>query len=283
MKPSINLAAGFVSLALLGIGGNAGLNANVNTNASATAGSGTSASASGTAKLGVRANANASSSDAMIAKAKTRADAELDRRVKSLQALSGRLQDIARISADLKASLTTDVQTQINTLTSLKAKIDADTDATTLKTDVKSITGSYRIYALVMPKTTILAAADRIKTIADNMATVSVKLQDRISASGSADVSALNASLADMNAKIADAKVQAQAAIDLVANLSPDNGDQAKMTANHNALVSARAKIRAGMQDLQTARKDMGAILKGTKINASSTTAVSASSSTSTP
>ncbi len=71
--------------------------------------------------------------------------------------------------------------------------------------------------------------------------------------------------MADFQAKVADAKVQAQAASDLVADLKADNGDQTALLTNLSALKSARAKLQTAHADLVAARKDMAAIIGGVK------------------
>jgi hypothetical protein len=149
----------------------------------------------------------------------------------------------------------------------LEAKINADTDPAVLKTDIESITKSYRIYALVIPQGAVLASADRLLMLADSLTALNAKLQTRITAAQTAgkNVSALQTLSADMVAKIADARVQAQAAITLTSSLTPDNGDQAKFEANKKALQDARTKLHAGEKDLKDARKDAGDITKGIK------------------
>jgi len=75
-------------------------------------------------------------------------------------------------------------------------------------------------------------------------------------------VTSANASLADMNAKVADANTQSQAAVSLVANLQPDQGNQTVMQSNQTALKTARADIKAALADFKTARQDAGSIVK---------------------
>lgn len=208
---------------------------------------------------------------------RTKADAQINARVKALTALSTRINEMQRVSTNQKASLTATLQAAISEMNALKAKIDADTDGATLKADIQSITKSYRIYLLVLPQGRITAAADRIITTVGLMNDLSAKLQTRITTAQTAgqDVTAMNASLVDMNAKTADATVQANAAITLIANLQPDNGDQTVFQSNQAALKDARAKIKLATQDLQTARKDAGTIvkaLKNVKVKASATT-----------
>ena len=236
----------------------------------ATAGVSGSANVGGTS-VGVKAQATV---EARISKGKERADQEIDRRVNMLNQLNTRVQGMARVSSTEKASISSEVSTEVSTLTSLKAKIDADTDIATLKVDIQSITKSYRIFMLIIPQGRIEVAADRIKTVGSTATTFAGKLQTRIASAQAAgkDVTTLSASLSDMNAKIADASVQADAAVSLVASLTPDNGDQTKMNANNQALKDARAKIKLAMDDLQAARKDATSIMQGLKsMNASAT------------
>jgi TolA-binding protein len=192
---------------------------------------------------------------------------EIDRRVTALGELSTRIGEMKHISDADKASLKSTIDTQVAELTALKAKITADTDLATLKTDAQSVTKSYRIFALVMPRAHITAAADRVLSIVTDMSTLGGKLQTRITeASGKgADITKLSATLADFNAKVADAKTQAEGAVSGITALTPDNGDKTKMDANTAALKAARAKIKTAMEDLKAARADVKTIVEGLK------------------
>lgn len=225
-----------------------------------------------------KAGASVTLSAARIAEIKAHADAEIDRRINVLNMLKTRLGDIKHISDSDKSSLSATVGAQISALTAIKTKINADTSVTDLRTDIKSITTSYRIFLLVIPQIRILAAADRIMTTADSMSAISAKLALRIGDAKTAgkNTTAMEAALADMNAKIADAKTQAAAAKARVAPLTPDNGDKTKMNANHDALVAARADIKVGTSDLKTARHDATTITQdlraiGIKMNGNAT------------
>ena len=120
-----------------------------------------------------------------------------------------------KVTDAFKQSLKHHRTAEISTLAALKTKIDADTDATTLKADLKSITKSYRVYALVLPQGRIAAAADREVTLVSMMSTLGTKLQARVQAAGQsgADVTAATATLTDMSSKLQDAQTQAQAAV----------------------------------------------------------------------
>lgn len=200
-------------------------------------------------------------------RAHSRAEMEIDRRLAGLNKLQARIDGMKRVSDADQADLDASISAQIQAMNDLKAKIAADTDPAALKADIESITKAYRVFILVMPKGAITAAADRIETVVGAMQTLSGKLSVRIDAAAAAgtDVTALRAALDDMNAKVADADVQAKAAISAVADLAPDNGDASVQASNTAALKDARAKIQAAQADLKAARADAGTIIKGVK------------------
>ena len=237
------------------------------------------------------ANVNASASAGLSAKSKTaqsRADQEIDRRIQALNDLSARIGSMARVTSSFQQSLSANVQNQISGLTQLKAKIDSDSDDTTLKTDVQSVTQTYRIFALVLPMTRIAAAADREVTITSMMNQLGAKLQARLQAAqqAGANTSSLMAALTDLSNKLSDASSQSQAAVSVSATLTPDNGDQTKMAQNTSALKTARTDIQAGQKDLVAARADIKTIIDGLAklpiptTSASSTTSTSAQTQT---
>lgn len=197
----------------------------------------------------------------------TRATAEIDRRVTSLQNLSTRIDAMKRVSDTGKTALKATIAEQVTVLTTLKAKIIADTDPVVLKEDVASITKSYRIYALVLPQTTILAGADRVLTTVDLMTTLGTKLETRIAEAKTAgkDVTVLETAYAEFKTHIASATTDAQSAISLVSGLKPDNGDTTIAASNKKALTDARAKIRSAEEHIKAARKNAASILAGIK------------------
>ena len=242
----------------------ADINANVNANAEVRTNAGVGATLSAT-------------TTARMEKARTRAAQEIERRIEALTKINVRIGGVTKISDQFKANLNTNIQNQITALTALKVKIDGDTDLNTLKTDVQSITKSYRIFALIMPQTHIAAMADRTATAINIMIGIGNKLQARLTEmqNAGADVSALIATLSDMGAKISDAQAKAQAAVDVTATLVPDNGDKDKMAANKAALTEGRDNLKEAHQDLVNARKYITTILKGIReLSASSSATV---------
>ena len=255
-----------------------GVGATVNTNANVQA-------------TGVSATANASTSVTLTAaetKAVAKADQEIERRISALNDLNTRISQMQAVSDTFKQTLNTNIASQVSALNTLKATVDADTTLAALKTDVQSVTKSYRIYVLVIPQGRISAAADRMATIINMMGTVGTKLQARIQVAEQAgnDVTALKTTLADLSAQLSDAQKQAQAAITHVGNLTPDNGVAAQMKANTAALKLGRADIVAGTKDLTTARKDIATVIAslGTlSANASASSTTQTTTQTTTP
>ena len=119
----------------------------------------------------------------------SRADDEITRRVNALNALSTRVNAMVRLSATDKSNLSTSIQSQITAMNTLQTQIAADAAAnntSSLKTDVQSITASYRIFALILPQGAIEAASDRVLTIVGIMNDLSTKFSARIQAAQSA-------------------------------------------------------------------------------------------------
>ncbi len=196
-----------------------------------------------------------------------KADKEIARRIAALNDANTRVQAMQQVTPAFKQNLATTIQAQVAALGTLQAKIDADTDLATLKTDIQSITSSYRIFALVLPQVRIAAMADREVALATMLNTLGIKLQARIASAQSAgqDTTALSAALADMSSKLSNASSQAQAAVSATASLPPDNGDKTVMASNNAAIKTARTNLISAQKDLQAARKDVDVILKGLK------------------
>jgi len=243
---------------------------------SASAG-GKSSAAGLNAKGSARANSAANAQQRMQ-NMENRGTTMIDARIDALNKLSTRLQDLKNVSVSEKATLSAGIQTELGDMTSLKSTIAADTSTSSMKADVQSITKAYRIYALIVPQASILAASDRVTTIVGLMNTLGTKLQARLSASaGLSNLATLQADLADFNAQVSDASTQASAASTEVASLQPDNGVASVLSSNTAALKDARSKIQAAAKDLQTARQDAQSIIQGVKVSASASASASSS------
>ena len=197
----------------------------------------------------------------------TKSDTAIEARIDAMNKLSTRVAGLKNVSAGEKTSIANEVASETASLNTLKAKIDADTDAATARADAKTITGDYRIYALVIPQGRIASAADRVSTIDGMMTALQAKLQTRIAADATAgkNVAALQTAYADITAKVSDAGTQAANANASVASLTPDQGNATIAASNKAALVAARADLKTSVSDLKTARADVKTITDGLK------------------
>jgi hypothetical protein len=204
--------------------------------------------------------------DQRIDALKAKISQEIDRRITSLDKLIERINEIKKLSDASKSSLVTQAQDQITNLTSLKTKISADSDLATLKADRQAVYNQYWIYMLFIPKIYIVASADRLLGITDDTQTIADKLEPKVQGNAS-----LEKTFADLEAKISDAKTQAQNAQNTVMPLTPDQGDKIKMEANKNALQNARKMLQTARHDLADARQDIQQIRQGLKVKTSPT------------
>lgn len=202
-----------------------------------------------------------------MANQRDRAQQEITRRIDALNGLITRIQDMKNVSVASKASLNSQVQSIISNLNTLETKINTDTDEATLKADFKSVVDSYRIFMLVLPRTRIMASADRLTTINNSLNIVGTKLQTRINEAQTAgkDVTSLLTTLADYSSKVSDSLTQATAADAHIANLVPDQGDKTIMDSNTTALKQSRSDLKVAQQDIVTARQDAKTIMQGLK------------------
>lgn len=154
---------------------------------------------------------------------------EIDRRTASLNKLIERINSFKRLTSEQKATLVAEVQAESSSLSNLRASIEADTDLKTLSEHKKTIIDDYRIYALFLPKITIIANADKILELAQLMKAKTT------------DITAL--------AKISGATTKAQMAIDTVITLTPT-----EYPGNKSSLESARKNLKEARADLNAVR-----------------------------
>ncbi|HVX91385.1 MAG TPA: hypothetical protein VHC20_07270 [Candidatus Paceibacterota bacterium] len=204
----------------------------------------------------MRVNAPGASAGTMV---HANASVSIDDRITALQNLLARIQTSSMSSA-ASAKVTAAIEAQIKKLEDLKAS-----GQTTLTTGTpgasnggSGVASSGHVtvagYLTVMSKAAVTAAANHLLAVADQLSGLAAKLDARIGEAGSADTDSLRATLSDMNAKIADAKVQANAALTIVANLSDD--------ADASADTTVRGQLTKAASDLKVARSDIAAAYK---------------------
>lgn len=207
-------------------------------------------------------SAQATIQENRITQLKNKALAEIDRRIQTLNRLQILLGQVKKLTDSDRTALFSLVQSDLTSLTALKTKIRDDQNLASLKTDVSSISKDYRVYLLVVPKVHLIVASDRMLDNADRLASVSAKLEERITQvqTSGKDTSALQASYQDMLKNIQDAKTQAQLIHDKVIILAPSG-----YPANKSILLQTRELFKGGRQSLQTAHKDAVSIVQGLK------------------
>ena len=201
---------------------------------------------------------------ARITKIQTRADQEITRRIDGMNLLITRLGQMAKLSDSDKTTLTSELQSNITNLKTLQSTIDSETVIATLQTDVKSIASTYRIFALVMPRDNVIAAADKLASTVDALNILSTKISSRLTDPNFtiSNMTSVTDTLGEIKAKLQDASTQAQNAINAVVPLVPDNSDKSVMASNTSALKTARGYIKTGTADIKTVLAEIKALRK---------------------
>jgi len=185
----------------------------------------------------------------------TRGNSEISRRLSTLNSLSSKINASTTLSSSDKAVLSQEVNDEISSLNALKTKLDADTDVTTAKADAQSIITDYRVYALVVPKTGLVIAADRQIAAESKLSDLATKLDAKVSAA-SKNAKSMQAALADMKAKIASAQTISNNVGSSVINLQPTD-----FNSDHNVLSGYRNQLKTAQNDLQAAVQDAKTII----------------------
>src|SRR5579862_790448 len=193
-----------------------------------------------------------------LANIKSRGDAEINRRLTTLNSLSGKISSDSRLSSTAKTTLTAQVTSEISNLTSLKAKLDAETTLDGASADAKSIISDYRVYALIVPKILLIRTADDQLVVESKLTALAGKLQSRISQAQSSgkDVSTLTSLLSDLNSKVSASQAISSSIEQKVINLQPSDYDS-----DHTVLSGDRAQLQTAHEDNAKALQDAKTIV----------------------
>jgi hypothetical protein len=185
---------------------------------------------------------------------RSRCEQAVDPRVSALEAAGTVLAQAKAVTTDHRSALSSILTGDETALQALKTKIQSDPDLATLTADCRSIFTDYRVFALVLPRTRLVAAADIAGAAADRLTTVADALDAAIAKAHSAgrDTAAATADLAAMRAKIDAGRTAAGGVAGQIMGLTP-----ADWNANHDVLAPARQSLRTARADLGAAR-DLG-------------------------
>ncbi len=182
-------------------------------------------------------------------------DCMIDRRLELLGRLADRV-DSAKVLTDAdRSALSGQIAAASSGLTALRDTIDHETDVDALKADLKKIVTDYRVYVLVAPKTRLVIGADGALLVAGRFDTLGAKLAGRIAdaAAQGKDVTAAQAALDAMNAKVSQARGLAQP---LPAALLPLTAADYNAGTAQPVLNNARATLVQTRDLLKGARAD---------------------------
>jgi hypothetical protein len=193
---------------------------------------------------------------AHLASLKNHGSTEISRRLSSLQASIASLNATTKLSASDKAILTGQLQSELSSLGALNTKLSADGSLPDARTDVQSVFANYRVYALMLPKTRLVAAADALSSLGDKFNTLAHSLQDKINSAKTSgtDVASSQAALTDLEAKLDDARTKYTGLATTLAALQPSdyNADRTVLTGYRDDLFTARADFTAARADVTT-------------------------------
>lgn len=210
-----------------------------------------------TPKPTVTVNPTISKSPITITELKSKAIQEIDKRLTGLTSLISKITNIKKLTDSQKSSLTSQINTEITNLKDLRTKIDGDKDLSVLKTDVKSIVTSFRVYLFFMPKVELLAFADKLGNIADNMNNLTLKIKTNIDNVKAGNNDVITESYSSYQTKLAEAKQLILAAQNELIPLNVSG-----YPANKTTLIDARSKLETAKKDLETSRDNLKDVSK---------------------
>lgn len=189
-------------------------------------------------------------------------DCEINRRFVTLDGLTYLVNHSTVLTADHKTDLLTgnsinpaSFAAERTGLSTLKGTIDTDTTVGALRTDIAKIAPDYRVYLVVVPKTHLVAAADGTAKASARFVPLATELQNLINQAkaGGKDVTAAQAALDDMNAKVSQANGLIAPVAGSILPLSPTDWNNGiagpALKSARSTLHSARALLRDARQD----------------------------------
>ena len=143
-------------------------------------------------------------------------------------------------------------------LTALGVQLAAETTVPPAKADFTAIFQNYRIYLLVTPQANITVNCGRLLTADATLTTAEQKLAGLVqqAAAKGEDMTAAEASLADMTTQLSNGTTQANAAYAAIAGLVPDKGVTSVEQSNAQAIQTAHGDLGSAKGDLKAAFGD---------------------------
>jgi hypothetical protein len=168
--------------------------------------------------------------------------------VTALDAAMARVQKAKGLGGD-QATLVHTLQADASGLHGLAGRIAADTTVAAARSDYRHIFTTFRVHALVLPVTRLVAADDRITAIAGpRLIKVAARIASRQTAANQAQVQPL---LADVATQVASATAAVKGLTGTLESYTP-----AQFNADQHLLDHARSATKTALGDLARARAD---------------------------
>jgi hypothetical protein len=198
-------------------------------------------------------NVSPTASSAALEKLQASAVTAIAKREAALTKETGKVNANTYLTNSDKASVLSRINLASTGLTALGQKIAADTDVATAKTDVQSIFTTYRVFAVVIPSAAYATAADDLTGKALPALTKSyTSLNNLLKTKDKAkDTPALDADLADMQAKTNMASSNVDGVASTALAVTPDdwNSNKSIFSGIHTQLGSARSEVKSAVAD----------------------------------
>ena len=185
-----------------------------------------------------------------LAAARSACDAAVARRLASLGEVKAKVDAAAHLTASDRSALDSQIDAATTGLTQLRATIDAETILAKLRTDCRMVVTSFRVYLVLIPKSYLVAGADRARAAGEALTRLAGLLQARITAAHARgrDITSAGGYVSDIGIKVQAAQAAAAAVPPSVLPLEASG-----YPANKQTLVTARASLATARGALQGA------------------------------
>jgi len=201
------------------------------------------------------APAAATPSTDTLAVIKAKAASATNKRLVALNAAIPTVTNDAHLTDAHRSAILTTLNADVAGMQQQEAKVAADTTVDTARADYDAIFTQYRVFAVALPQAHFAAAADRLTDDAiPRLNDAHTKLSADLASSGKSTPQ-LQADLADMVAKLAQAQQALIGVADSALAVTP-----AQYDANHAVLASDRAAVRTALADVRAAEADADAV-----------------------
>lgn len=170
----------------------------------------------------------------------------INARLTTLEGLNHTINGSSKLTSADKTSLSGEVTSDISGLKTLKSQLASDTTVTQATADAASIYSDYRVYALMVPKVSLVSSADYQLSNETKLTTTAQKLKGEIITDQDAgkNVAAASSTLSSMNSEIISAQAISSSVEDSVLPIMPSDWD-----ANHSVLGGYHAQLVVAYKD----------------------------------